>query len=334
MDQFRFWQIGGVGGASTERTLQVAPFLLVGGAPLPRRRARAQLPGPRRRPRRGAWASTWPAPACSPRSARSCSAARRPRSPGRSPSSGWPCRTCAGSWSAPTTAGCCPSPLLVGAVLLTAADVVGRVVRARGGARRRDRHRPGRGAALHLDRAAAEGACPVSGPVSAARPRPGRASPVAERVARGRRRRRRHRARLTAPPRRPRPRRGGHQPHGRPDLLRARRGPPRRPRPGRARRVLHRRRAAAAARGPRRAGRGRVRPGRHDLPDHAAQPARRPRRDRDQLGRQRGRRGRPRRARARRGPGVPAGHRRRAGHRPADLRARLLATGSSAPGWC
>jgi len=30
MDQFRFWQIGGVGGASTERTLQVAPFLVVG----------------------------------------------------------------------------------------------------------------------------------------------------------------------------------------------------------------------------------------------------------------------------------------------------------------
>lgn len=30
MDQFRFWQIGGVGGASSERTLQVLPFLAVG----------------------------------------------------------------------------------------------------------------------------------------------------------------------------------------------------------------------------------------------------------------------------------------------------------------
>lgn len=30
MDQFRFWQIGGVGGASAERTLQVLPFLVVG----------------------------------------------------------------------------------------------------------------------------------------------------------------------------------------------------------------------------------------------------------------------------------------------------------------
>lgn len=30
MDQFRFWQIGGVGGAETSRTLQVLPFLAVG----------------------------------------------------------------------------------------------------------------------------------------------------------------------------------------------------------------------------------------------------------------------------------------------------------------
>ena len=30
MDQFRFWQIGGVGGADTARTLQVLPFLAVG----------------------------------------------------------------------------------------------------------------------------------------------------------------------------------------------------------------------------------------------------------------------------------------------------------------
>lgn len=31
MDRFRFWQIGGVGGADTARTLQVLPFLAVGG---------------------------------------------------------------------------------------------------------------------------------------------------------------------------------------------------------------------------------------------------------------------------------------------------------------
>ena len=30
MDSFRFWQIGGVGGAQTEKTLQVLPFLAVG----------------------------------------------------------------------------------------------------------------------------------------------------------------------------------------------------------------------------------------------------------------------------------------------------------------
>ncbi|WP_226343982.1 FecCD family ABC transporter permease [Agilicoccus flavus] len=30
MDSFRFWQIGGVGGATAERTLQVLPFLVVG----------------------------------------------------------------------------------------------------------------------------------------------------------------------------------------------------------------------------------------------------------------------------------------------------------------
>lgn len=30
MSSFRFWQVGGVGGASTERTLQLLPFLLVG----------------------------------------------------------------------------------------------------------------------------------------------------------------------------------------------------------------------------------------------------------------------------------------------------------------
>ncbi|MBS42406.1 MAG: iron ABC transporter permease [Nocardioides sp.] len=30
MDEFRFWQIGGVGGATTERTVQVLPFLAVG----------------------------------------------------------------------------------------------------------------------------------------------------------------------------------------------------------------------------------------------------------------------------------------------------------------
>ena len=67
-------------------------------------------------------------PAARRRSARCCSAAPRPRSPGRSASSGWSCRTSAGCWSASTTAGCCRSPRWSAPRLLTAADVVGRVV--------------------------------------------------------------------------------------------------------------------------------------------------------------------------------------------------------------
>ena len=129
METFRFWQIGGVGGATWDRIAHGAAR----SSPSARSscllsRARHELARARRRPRRRPRRARRPHPPARRRRERSCCAARRPRSPARSPSSAWSCPHSAGCSSAPTTAGSCRSRRSAGAGLLVAADVIGRVV--------------------------------------------------------------------------------------------------------------------------------------------------------------------------------------------------------------
>ena len=108
MSSFRFWQIGGVGGATWERIGIITPFLALGcwSVCSNARGMNTLALGDDMAAGLGANVARtrWPR-----RRGRSCSVASRPRSPGRSGSSGSSCRTCAGSSSAPITGGCCRS---------------------------------------------------------------------------------------------------------------------------------------------------------------------------------------------------------------------------------
>ena len=129
LDQFRFWAVGSLAGRDGDDRRQRGAVHHRRPRDGARRPADAQRAGARRRrrPRRSASGSAWPALIWAP-SASCCCAARRPRPPGRSRSSASPCPTWPGPSPGPTTAGSCRTRWCSSPILLLGADIIGRVV--------------------------------------------------------------------------------------------------------------------------------------------------------------------------------------------------------------
>ena len=171
LDQFRFWIVGSIAGRDAGVALAVLPVIAVGPRDRARRRARAQRARARATTSRARSASASDARAARPASVSCCSRAARWPPPARSRSSGSPCRTSRRAFAGPDYRWMIPYSILLGAVLLLVADVIGRVVARPGRPERRDRDGAARRPVLHLAHPPAAARRAMSG---ARTPRPAR----------------------------------------------------------------------------------------------------------------------------------------------------------------
>ena len=170
MNAFRFWQIGGVGGGSYASISLVLPFLVVGAliCAASARGLNSLALGEEVAAGLGERVATTRLVAAGG-AVLLCGASTAVAGPIAFVGLVVPhlCRLLVGidhRWLLPFS-------MLVGASLLTAADVIGRVVARPVGGGRRHRHRARRRPVLHLHRAPAEGAGPVT-TLDRRRPRP------------------------------------------------------------------------------------------------------------------------------------------------------------------